>query len=223
MATRTGKYAKRVETLMKAYKLNDKSSITILRFLTQFKRAWASNLVSDGMELLIMSTFIKEGIASSLTACTTPHKRQWNHRLTTDDGRRAGLYICRSCKVLVGILCHGLQYCERNIRYNLHKIGFWRKLQYNLVMLFDRNSYTIETRTQQSVPKDYYWWLISHHLKCGKDVLGSETTCASSEDCPKLRKATRTDRTSAKRCDGFGSKKPFPKRPSSDFRSDCGS
>lgn len=38
MATHTGRYVKRMKTLMKIYKLEDKNPITVFRFLAQIKR-----------------------------------------------------------------------------------------------------------------------------------------------------------------------------------------
>lgn len=39
LAARTCKYSKRTETMIKAYKFDEKDSITTLRFFAQFKRA----------------------------------------------------------------------------------------------------------------------------------------------------------------------------------------
>lgn len=73
LAARTGKYAKRMETMMKVYKFDDKDPITILRFLAQFKRACDAIGVSKGTALWIMPTFMKDGPAFSLTVRMTPH------------------------------------------------------------------------------------------------------------------------------------------------------
>lgn len=47
MTARTGKYAERMDTKMRAYKFDNKNSTTTLYFLTQFKRACDSNEISE--------------------------------------------------------------------------------------------------------------------------------------------------------------------------------
>lgn len=64
MVARTGKNTKRMETLIKVYKFDDKVLITISRFIAQFKRARNSNEVSEGKALWIMPVFMTSGPAS---------------------------------------------------------------------------------------------------------------------------------------------------------------
>lgn len=82
MAIRMGKYTKRIETLMKAYKFDNKDLVKILRFLTQIKRAWDSNRLFKSMALWIMSMFMKDEPECSLTVRMIPHKDDGpTHRL----------------------------------------------------------------------------------------------------------------------------------------------
>lgn len=67
MIAKTGKYVKRLETLMKAYKIDGKITITVMKFLAQFKCPCDFNAVSEGMALWIMPNFIKKRLASSMT------------------------------------------------------------------------------------------------------------------------------------------------------------
>lgn len=57
---RTCKYAKRMGTLMKAHKFEDKDPITILVFLAQFEKACSLHGVSERMALWIMPNFTKD-------------------------------------------------------------------------------------------------------------------------------------------------------------------
>lgn len=65
-AARTGKHAKRAETLLKAYMFEDTASITVLRLLALFKSACVSNEVSERPGLLNMFTFLTERLRYSL-------------------------------------------------------------------------------------------------------------------------------------------------------------
>lgn len=72
MAAKLDKVVKRVETLIKAYKFDDKNWINVLRFLAQFKRACNFNRVSKGMDYWVMPNIMKDGPASILTVRMTP-------------------------------------------------------------------------------------------------------------------------------------------------------
>lgn len=65
MAARTGRYAKRRETLMKAYKYAVMSQTKISRFHGQFQKACDSNEISEAMALRFMPTFMEDRPASS--------------------------------------------------------------------------------------------------------------------------------------------------------------
>lgn len=67
MAACTNRYAKRVKTLKKAYKFDEKNPIIILRLLAQFRRACNSNKVPKGTTIWNMPTFTKDEFVSSLT------------------------------------------------------------------------------------------------------------------------------------------------------------
>lgn len=82
MVARTGKYAKHMETPIKAYELDDKDPITILRFLVLFKKACVPNNLSEAMALWIISNFLKDGPAYKLAARMT---------LCKDDGTTPGM------------------------------------------------------------------------------------------------------------------------------------
>lgn len=66
MTARTGRYAKHIKTLMKAYQLDGKDPITVLRSLAQLKRARNYNEFSEGMALQIIPSSVKGGPAPSL-------------------------------------------------------------------------------------------------------------------------------------------------------------
>lgn len=74
MAACTGKYAARMETLMKAYKFDDKEPITILSILADFKRACDSNGVFEGIALWLLPAFIRDKPAFSLTVWMASHE-----------------------------------------------------------------------------------------------------------------------------------------------------
>lgn len=74
MAARTGRYAKRMKTLLRPYNFDDKNPITMIHFLAQFKSTYDLNGVCGGLDLWTVPTFIIGGPASSTTAEMTPHK-----------------------------------------------------------------------------------------------------------------------------------------------------
>lgn len=74
MAAKTGKYVKRMETLMKAYKIDDKYPITIMRLLAQFEHELDSNRVSEDTSICVVPNFMKDGPAASLTFRMSPEE-----------------------------------------------------------------------------------------------------------------------------------------------------
>lgn len=82
MAARTGKYAKLMKALMKAYKFDDKDTITTLCFQAQLKRGCDCSKVSEDIVFWIMPSFKKNKLASSLTVRMTLHMEDAaTHRL----------------------------------------------------------------------------------------------------------------------------------------------
>lgn len=67
LAARTGKYPKRMVTLMNAYKFDDKDLITVLNFLAQFEKACVSRGDLEGTIVWRLPTFMKDAPESSLT------------------------------------------------------------------------------------------------------------------------------------------------------------
>lgn len=61
IVTKMGKYIKRTEALIKAYKFDSQDIITILKFLAPFKRAYDSNEDSEGTVLWVMPNVTKDG------------------------------------------------------------------------------------------------------------------------------------------------------------------
>lgn len=93
-AARVGKYAKRMKTLTKAYKFDDRDAIRILGFLAEFKRACGSYGVYEGMALWILATLMKDRPASSLTVQITSHKDDGTtHRLRKTDEEQNFMYV----------------------------------------------------------------------------------------------------------------------------------
>lgn len=72
VASRTGKYAKRMDSVMRPCIIDGRSSITILRILDQFKRLDDSNIVSEGMPLWILLSFIEKGPCASFNSLPLP-------------------------------------------------------------------------------------------------------------------------------------------------------
>lgn len=73
---RTGKYAKRMKTLTKAYTFGDEDPITVQRFLVQFKRACSMNGLPEGKASRIMTALLKDEPASSLTVEMTLYEHK---------------------------------------------------------------------------------------------------------------------------------------------------
>lgn len=67
MAVRTGKHGKRMEKLMKEYKICDKILITTLCFLAQVTRAYDSNGAFERIAICILPTFLENGPLFGLT------------------------------------------------------------------------------------------------------------------------------------------------------------
>lgn len=63
-----------MKTLINAYKSDYEDQITIIQYLAHFKKACKSNGVSGGMNVWIITTFLKKGPASSLTGQITLYK-----------------------------------------------------------------------------------------------------------------------------------------------------
>lgn len=74
MAAKTDTYVEKMETIINAFRFDDKNPSTVLWFLALFKRICNSNGVAEGMAFLVIPNFITDVPASSRTVKTTPRK-----------------------------------------------------------------------------------------------------------------------------------------------------
>lgn len=94
MAASAGKFAKRMETIVKAYKSNNKDPDTISHVLAHFKRACDTDGFIEGKALRIMSTFMKGGTASCLTVQMALHKEnETTNRLLEKDKMQVSTFV----------------------------------------------------------------------------------------------------------------------------------
>lgn len=79
VAEKTGKYVKFMDTMAKAFKIDNNYLIIVLRFMTEFTGACDSNGILESMALCIVSNFMKDELASRLkirlTLMKIPHAK----------------------------------------------------------------------------------------------------------------------------------------------------
>lgn len=94
MAVRAGKYDKRLESLVKAYKFDEKDASSIFCFLSQFKRACNANRVFEGKAFCTMLAFMKDKPASNLTVQMVSYKNNGTtHRLPMAGEGQISTYV----------------------------------------------------------------------------------------------------------------------------------
>lgn len=186
-----------METLIKAYEFDDKNTITILRFLMQFRQAWGSSRVFEGMALKTMPSFMKKRPAASLEVWLLPSQEQWNHQLTAKDVQRAGPNVCGICWFLVEITCHGFEHCKGNIRYSLLKRSFKKKFRADCLYSSMKSRTLWKRLFRRAFERNATQQPASQYSEREKNVLVSLAKRASVGECPVRRYATTTNRTSA--------------------------